>query len=368
MVIPRNDLVDDCFTEPPWFMAKGIVVRLTPAFVRSILSRMEQKKDIIPVIYQDHYLLIVNKPAGLVIHPTYKHADHTMWDALLAYLAGQGTDDWAPPELPDEPGWERAPEAVRQMLRERRRAKQYADEGLLSRPALLHRLDKDTSGVVALARTAKSCRHIVQQFAAHIIVKTYLAVARRATPAWTKPRAPFTVTCQRADDEVEHLEWPLDLASYSQRSLLLHGPLQRDPDDRRRCIVGSDGQEASTRITLLAAWNDFLLVEASPITGRTHQIRAHLAAAGYALVGDPIYAPEPEPGTPQAVLKRQFLHAFSLSFRDYPANRWRTFTAPLPPELVEWLTLYFPSGRDTIDARTTSFALSCEHWSARQPQ
>ena len=57
--------------------------------------------DTIPIIYQDHHLLVVNKPAGLVIHPTYKHADGTMWDALLVYVAQQGSDDWQPPELPD---------------------------------------------------------------------------------------------------------------------------------------------------------------------------------------------------------------------------------------------------------------------------
>ena len=74
---------------------------LTPLANAPILGRMEQNS--IPILYQDHHLLIVNKPAGLVVHPTYKRLDDTMWDALLAYLARQGSDGWRPPELPDEP-------------------------------------------------------------------------------------------------------------------------------------------------------------------------------------------------------------------------------------------------------------------------
>ena len=107
---------------------------LTPLANAPILGRMEQNS--IPILYQDHHLLIVNKPAGLVVHPTYKHLDDTMWDALLAYLARQGSDGWRPPELPDEPEWARAPEHIRLMLRERRLEKIWREEGPLPRPAL----------------------------------------------------------------------------------------------------------------------------------------------------------------------------------------------------------------------------------------
>ena len=323
---------------------------LTPGWSRHILACMEQMQQDIPILYQDHHLLIVNKPAGLVIHPTYKHADGTMWDALLALLAQQGDDDWRPPELPDEPEWARAPEHIRLMLRERRLAKLWQEEGLLARPTLLHRLDKDTSGVVILTRTVRACRHITAQFYAHTIVKTYLAVVRRGSPAWTQPRAPFTVTLLETGEHVGGED--LDLAHHQRVPLLLEGPLRRDPDDRRRCIVGPDGQVASTRVTVLAAQHEFLLLEAQPITGRTHQIRAHLAAAGYPLVGDTTYAPPAEPGTPAAALPRHFLHAFSLRLHDYPANRPRTFVAPLPADLTTWLAAYFPQAHELINTRT----------------
>ncbi|HEY1352912.1 MAG TPA: RluA family pseudouridine synthase [Ktedonobacteraceae bacterium] len=300
---------------------------------------MEQQY--IPIIYQDHHLLIVDKPAGLVIHPTYKHSSGTMWDLLLAWLAQQQSDGWCPPALPDERGWERAPEAVRQLLRSRRTARYWQEEGWLARPALLHRLDKDTSGVVALARTQRACRHIVRQFHEQSIEKTYLAVARRGSPAWAQPRVPLQATLQRGAGE--QISCPLDLSRLQGWPLLLDAPLQRDPQDRRRCIVGAQGQAAITQIRVLAGCGDYLLIEASPVTGRTHQIRAHLAAAGYPLVGDGTYAPPAAAGSPEAGLARHFLHALRLRLRDYPADQWRTFMAPLPPELVAWLRSYFPA-------------------------
>ncbi len=134
--------------------------------------------------------------------------------------------------------------------------------------------------------------------------------------------------------------------------LLIDGPLQRDPDDRRHSIVGADGQIATTIVRKLASSNTNVLLEVRPVTGRTHQIRAHLAALGYAIVGDQTYAPTIENGSPQATLKRQFLHAYSLTLRRYPDNEQCTFVAPLADDLVGWMRTYFPSGLGAIDAST----------------
>src|SRR5579863_9071414 len=158
----------------------------------------------IPIIYQDHYLLIVNKPAGLVIHPTYKNTEGTMWDALLTSLAAQGGDDWQPPTLPDEPQWAKAPSHIQEMLRQRRTDQLWKEEGLLPRPCLLHRLDKDTSGIVALALTENSRRHIVHQFHARTITKRYLAIVQRGSPEWTRPRAELSVTRRRRGENSEN--------------------------------------------------------------------------------------------------------------------------------------------------------------------
>jgi 23S rRNA pseudouridine1911/1915/1917 synthase len=292
----------------------------------------------IAVIYQDHHLLIVNKPPGMVIHPTYKHADNTLWDALLAYTEQQGGDDWRPPAFPDDPGWKLAPPDVQVMLREKRMQRIWKEEGLLARPALLHRLDKDTSGVVALARTERARRHLVRQFEDHSIVKRYLAVVQEGAPDWCRPRTAFKIT-RRSDGSAADT---VAIFSPPYEEFLLDGPLSRDPDDRRRCIVAAGGQAATTIVKALARNNGFTLLEARPVTGRTHQIRAHLAALGYAIVGDSTYAPPAAPGTPQAALTRQFLHAHSLTLRRYPENDLCTFVAPLAPDLLAWLRNYLP--------------------------
>ncbi|MGZ3615801.1 MAG: RluA family pseudouridine synthase [Ktedonobacteraceae bacterium] len=308
----------------------------------------------VPVIYQDHHILIVNKPAGLVIHPTYKHADGTMWDAILEYLKEQGVDDWQLPELPDKSEWAGAPEQVRTILRKQRLERLVKEEGLLPKPCLLHRLDKDTSGVVALARTERSRRHLVRQFHEHSIVKRYLAVVhRRGTPDWAKPRAAFKITMQQNENITMQSDL-LKIDGFSEDQLLtLDGALQRDPSDRRRCIVGPDGQESQTIIKVMASEGEFVILEAQPVTGRTHQIRAHLAALGYAIVGDAVYSLTAMEGTPAAAMKRQFLHASRLEFRDYPDNHLRSFVAPLADDLRVWLEKYFPVGLDVIHASKT---------------
>ena len=320
----------------------------------------------IPIVYQDHYLLLVNKPAGLVIHPTYKHTDNTMWNMLLAYFSRQAPDNWQPPELPDEPEWIPAPPHIREMLREKRRERQWREEGTLPRPCLLHRLDKDTSGIVVLARTEKSRQHIIRQFEERTIVKRYLAVVREGAPEWAHPQKLLRGNWLRQDGDAQDVA-PAFLIDLPQGdTLLLDGPLQRDPGDRRRCIVGVEGQEARTRLRVMGREQGYMLLEVQPVPGRTHQIRAHLAAAGFAIVGDQTYAPPARDDIVATPLRRQFLHAYSLTLRSYPENRVRQFVAPLAEDLQHWLQVYVPtlytdylelvgrSGQDHIDAREIS--------------
>jgi len=296
----------------------------------------------IAIIHQDHHLLIVNKPAGVVIHPTYKHADGTMWNQLSTYLEAQGGDDWRPPALPDQPEWAAAPENVKVMLREKRSERMWKEEGLLPRPCLLHRLDKDTSGVVALARSERARRHIIRQFEERTVVKRYFAVIQGAAPGWSRPRTRFIVKQWNEGSNNVELDVPVPFPMPGDE-FVLDGPLQRDPDDRRRCIVGLAGRQATTRFHVLAVESNFALLEVWPMTGRTHQIRAHLAALGYAIVGDQTYAPLSETGTPQAALKRQFLHAYSLELRRYPDNALCKFVAPLADDLILWMEQHLPT-------------------------
>jgi len=312
----------------------------------------------IPIIYQDHYLLIVNKPAGIVIHPTYKNTEGTMWEALLALLSVQADEGWQPPVLPDEPQWAKAPSAVQEMLRQQRVERLWKEDGLLVRPCLLHRLDKDTSGIVALARTENARRFIARQFHTHTITKRYLAVVQQGAPEWARPRTDLIVTRRQRAERKETSEQRVDASSLftlnDDEELLIDGPLQRDPDDRRHSIVGPDGQIATTIVRKLASADTYMLLEVQPVTGRTHQIRAHLAALGYAIIGDQTYAPPTEDNNLQTTLKRQFLHAYSLTLLRYPDNERCTFVAPLANDLVRWMQTYFPSGLGAIDASTIS--------------
>lgn len=297
----------------------------------------------IAVIYQDHHLLVINKPAGVVIHPTYKHADGTLWDALLVFLAQQEQDDWQPPELADDPTWERAPEQVKLMLRQRRLTRLWEEEGLLPRPRLLHRLDKDTSGVVALARTERACHHLARQFNEHAVVKRYLALVKAEAPDWARPRASFQILKRAVDGREEQVEGKQLFSGSPGDDFIINGPLGRDDKDRRRCVVIPDGSPSTTLVRVLATDEGFALLDVQPITGRTHQIRAHLAASGCAIIGDPMYSVPTLSSTAESALSRQFLHAYSLTLRCYPDNSPRTFLAPLAPDLMQWLKYYSPA-------------------------
>jgi 23S rRNA-/tRNA-specific pseudouridylate synthase len=222
------------------------------------------------------------------------------------------------------------------MLRNRRIERLWKEEGLLPRPCLLHRLDKDTSGIVALARTERSRRHLIKQFEEHTLVKRYLALVGQGAPDWAHPHAPFTIMRRLADGQLQPADASFVLEGRGDGEFVLDGPLQRDPDDRRRCIVGPDGQSATTLVRVLAVERGYALLDVRPVTGRTHQIRAHLAAMGNAIVGDQTYS-LPTSDMSVTTLRRQFLHAFSLTLRPYPDNEQCTFIAPLASDLQIWL-------------------------------
>jgi len=238
----------------------------------------------IPVLYEDAQLLAVAKPAGMVTHPAYRHPDGTLADAIFARQAARGAE----------------------------------------RPWLLHRLDRDTSGVILFARTMPARRSLVRQFERRMVRKLYLAVV-----------ALYGGAILMRD------------GSWGE----LSGPLRRDPADRRRVIVAADGQAATTRYRLLAiapvgdpggaltvpaaasavrgTVDSFGLALVAPQTGRTHQIRAHLATAGAPLLGDATYVPPESPV--RALAPRCMLHAWRLAFR-YPGTGEPFTIAASPPD------------------------------------
>lgn len=235
-------------------------------------------------LYSDDDLLAINKPPALVVHPTYKHPDGTLTDAIFAWCEARGE----------------------------------------SRPWLLHRLDKDTSGVTLFARTEAARRGLARQFAQRLTNKRYLALA----------------------------VWP-DGAPLAG---LVDAPLWRDPLDRRKVIIVPEpvGQASRTRYRALVVSRSqsgrvYALMLAEPETGRTHQIRAHLTSIGAPLVGDSMYLPD---GDDAALLApRVMLHAWKLAVR-WPANgERRTITAPLPADFrAVARALGFASAVDDLDA------------------
>ncbi len=211
------------------------------------------------VLLEDAHLLAVDKPAGLVMHPAYKHPDRTLADAVFARQAGRG-------------------------------------EG---RPWLLHRLDRETSGVVLFAKTEQARRSLVRQFERRTVQKRYLALV---------------------------------VGALARAEGLIEAPLARDPADRRRTIVVEGGQPATTRYRVLAARDSYALVLAEPITGRTHQIRAHLAWLGAPIAGDARYLDEAHPAAPLA--SHALLHAWRIGFRHPASGEAVAIRAPLPADFA----------------------------------
>ncbi|MBL8147704.1 MAG: RluA family pseudouridine synthase [Anaerolineae bacterium] len=217
-------------------------------------------------VYEDADLAVINKPAGLVVHPGTGNRDHTLVNALLA----------------------RYPEIANMRIAPQRKG-------------IVHRLDKDTSGLIVIARNGKTLQRLMAQFQQRTVEKTYLALAERA------PRTPTG---------------------------RIEMPIARNPTHRQRMMVSRDGRPAITEFRTLEAFSDgSALLEVLLLTGRTHQIRVHLAHIGAPLVGDSVYGLRKGKRGPG----RQFLHAARLCF-DHPRSGERLyFEAPLPPDLAEYL-------------------------------
>ena len=214
------------------------------------------------IIYEDDDLLVVDKPAGLAVHPAPGLPGHTLLNAVLSHF----------PHL--------------------------ADISDSLRPGVVHRLDKDTSGVMLVAKNGAAQANLINQFKARSIVKAYLVLVKgRLTP---------------------------------ERGII-EAAIGRDPRNRKRMAVVSVGREARTEYQVIKYMGDYTLLEVVPETGRTHQIRVHLSAIGYPVVGDPVY------GVRSAYLSRQFLHACRLGFKLPFTGEYVEFKSELPEDLKQAL-------------------------------
>ena len=228
----------------------------------------------IEVVYEDADLLIVDKPAGLVVHPAPGHASGTLVNALL----GRG-------------------EALGEAL---------APEGIagVQRPGIVHRLDRDTSGLLMVARTDAAQASLQAQLKARRVKKTYLALVQGSVAAGAGR---------------------------------IEAPVGRDPGRRTRMAVTPGGRAATTGYRVRERFAAWTLLELDLVTGRTHQIRVHLEAIGHPIAGDPIYGTGTSRRGPDG-LDRLFLHAWRLELTSPSSGRLLRAEAPLPAELEAVLT------------------------------
>lgn len=246
------------------------------------------------IVYEDEAILVVNKPAGLVVHPAAGNWQGTLLNGLLHYC----------PDLATIP-----------------------------RAGIVHRLDKDTSGLMVVAKTLSAQHHLVQQLQARTVSRVYRAVADGVVPFNGK----------------------------------IDAPIGRDPYQRvKMAVVKFGGKEAITHIAVLERYASHTYIECRLETGRTHQIRVHMREANHPLTGDPVYG-NPRHDASEAVraavkaLSRQALHAYRLKLRHPISEEEMQFEAPLPDDLYHLLSvLRLENGMDS--------ALSHEEaWQERLP-
>lgn len=245
------------------------------------IAPMEAVAEDIPltVLHEDRHLIAIDKPAGMVVHPAIGHTRGTLVNAILGRYGSA---------LPNADGTSE-----------------------VWRPGIVHRLDQDTSGVILVARTTAALTFLQDAFKARTVQKRYLALVAG------RPRADF----------LEHAGW-----------------LGRHPKDFRKRAVLPDGaegaKEAYTSVVVLERRDGYSVVEARPKTGRTHQVRVHLAALGHAVLADATYGRaatwplNPLDGRP--VIRRQALHAWTLDVPHPDGGRLR-LQAPVPADLQPWV-------------------------------
>ena len=259
LIVQGYVLVNGQRTKASQKLDKGdrITVELPPLAGRPLAEPIP-----LAIIYEDEDILVIDKPAGLTVHPAPGHPSHTLVNAILAHC----------------PGLAMSKEAIR--------------------PGIVHRLDKDTSGLIVIAKNDLAREYLAAQFKSRTVTKGYLVLVN---------------------------------GKLSPEQGIIEAPIGRDPHSRRKMAIAEAGKEASTKYQVRKYLDNYTLVEVTPLTGRTHQIRLHLSAIGCPVVGDSIY------GIKSAYLNRQFMHAYRLGFRLPSTKQYQEFTSPLPMDLEQAL-------------------------------
>jgi 23S rRNA pseudouridine1911/1915/1917 synthase len=239
----------------------GMIVELFPPEVAPL--HVEGEDIPLDIVYEDEWLLAVNKPKGLVVHPGAGNRSGTLVNALIHYLGA---------DLSDLNGGER--------------------------PGIVHRIDKDTSGLLLVMKDNSAHRKVAAQLARHEVIRRYQALV---------------------------------YGQVAENSGTVIAPLGRDPSNRQRMAVRPDGKKAVTHFAVVARLHEVTHVALELETGRTHQIRVHMQYIGHPVVADPVYAK----GRKTYGRTGQLLHAGELCFRRPMTGRWLEITCPLPPDFTQ---------------------------------
>lgn len=218
------------------------------------------------IVYEDEDVLVVDKPSGMVVHPAPGHYEHTLVNGLLYHI------------------------------------NQLSSGSHPLRPGIVHRIDKDTSGLLMVAKNDEAHRILAEELKAKVTKREYIAlVSGRISSATGK----------------------------------IDAPIGRDFKDRKKMRVTEDGRNAVTHFTVLERFNDASLIKCVLETGRTHQIRVHMAYIGHPVIGDPVYSKNAFNDN-----FGQYLHAAVLGFTHPKTNEYLEFNSPLPAEFTSKLNIY----------------------------
>ena len=246
-------------TRTRYLVRTGDKIQLT----EPLLEKIDNQSEPIPlaILFEDQDIIVINKPAGLVVHPSAGHRQHTLVNALLSHCA--------------------ALSAI----------------GGKERPGIVHRLDKETSGCLVVAKNDEAHRELSRQFAERVVEKIYLALVG---------------------------------GKLRKQTGTIEEKIGRHPFHRQRMsVTSSRGRPAKTEYRVIRSRDQASLVECRLHSGRTHQIRVHLHHLGHAVLGDKVYAARSAKDFP-----RQMLHAWKLGFRHPKTGGWKSFEAPLPHDFA----------------------------------
>ena len=227
-------------------------------------ARVEAQDIPLEILYQDADLAVVYKPSGMVVHPAAGNPDGTMVNALLQHLD------------------------------------QLSGIGGEIRPGIVHRIDKDTSGLLLVAKNDFSHASLSEQIKAHSVQRAYMAIVQ---------------------------------GGMREDSGTVEGPISRHPTDRKKMAIVPGGRDAVTHWRVLEPLKGATLLECRLTTGRTHQIRVHMASIGHPLLGDPLYGPKK---MPYPVQGGQLLHAFRIGFVHPRTGEEMLFEAPPEKRFLDW--------------------------------